>query len=198
LDEKTVVEKIRRIRRNKNITLRALAKETSLTVGYLSRIENSQTLPPIPTLERIARGLGIDIGYLLLTEEKQTNLKRPNPDFVLTKKKEIRESRAPHNSGEKGYNFETLALGMPLKHMHPYLLIAKSGFSEVQQHDGEEFIYILEGSLEFLHGSDKYVMAEGDCAYFNAHIPHCGRGIGKNRAKVLTIIYDYKGHNQRI
>jgi transcriptional regulator with XRE-family HTH domain len=195
LDKIGVVEKIRKLRRNKNITLKALSKETGLTVGYLSRIENSQTLPPIPTLDRIARGLGTDICYLLL-EEKETHLRDHDPNFLLVKKKDIAEYKLPRNP-QRGYHFEGLALEMQVKNMHPYLIIAEFEFGDSQQHDGEEFIYILEGSLEFLYGSNRYVLEEGDCAYFYAHLPHCARSIGKKRAHVLTIIYDYKKHNHR-
>ena len=58
MDELEIIKRIKRLRKNRNITLKTLSKETGVTVGYLSRIENSQSVPPIPTLERIARGLG--------------------------------------------------------------------------------------------------------------------------------------------
>jgi transcriptional regulator with XRE-family HTH domain len=196
LDEKTVAEKLRKLRKNKNVTLKALARETGFTEGYLSRIENSKTVPPIPTLDRIARGLGMNIGYLL-QEEKENRPRDQNPDLQVFKKRDISERKLNHDT-RMGYRFEALALEMSERNMHPYLIKAEFDFGELQQHDGEEFIYILEGSFEFLHGSNKYVLEEGDCVYYYAHIPHCGRSIGQKKAKVLTVIYDYRKHNSRV
>ena len=196
MDELEIIKRIKTLRKNRNITLKTLAKETGFTVGYLSRIENSMTAPPIPTLDRIARGLGMNIGYLL-QEEKENHPRDLDPDLQVFKKKGISERKLNYDT-EKGYRFEALALEMSERNMHPYLITAEFDFGEIQQHDGEEFIYILEGTLEFLHGSNKYVLEEGDCVYYYAHIPHCGRSIGKKKAKVLTIIYDYRKHNPRV
>ena len=196
MDELEIIKRIKTLRKNRNITLKTLAKETGFTVGYLSRIENSMTAPPIPTLDRIARGLGMNIGYLL-QEEKENHPRDLDPDLQVSKKKGISERKLNYDT-EKGYRFEALALEMSERNMHPYLITAEFDFGEIQQHDGEEFIYILEGTLEFLHGSNKYVLEEGDCVYYYAHIPHCGRSIGKKKAKVLTIIYDYRKHNPRV
>jgi len=189
----TVVEKIKRLRRNKNITLKALAEETGLTIGYLSRIENSHTVPPIPTLDKIARGLGVNTSYLLL-EEKEADSGDHDPNFLLVKKKETTEDK-PLRASRKGYSFQGLALEMGARNMYPYLLVAEREFGKAQQHDGEEFMFVLKGTLEFLHGSNKYVLEKEDCAYFYAHIPHCGRSIGEGKAHVLTIIYDYRKHD---
>jgi transcriptional regulator with XRE-family HTH domain len=196
LDEKTVAGKLRKLRHNKDITLKALASATGFTEGYLSRIENSKTIPPIPTLDRIAHGLGMNISYLL-QEEEEIHPRDPNPNLQVFKKKDISERKRDQDN-QKGYRFEALALEMSERNMHPYLIKAEFDFGDLQQHDGEELIYILEGSFEFLHGSNKYVLEKGDCVYYYAHIPHCGRSIGKKRAKVLTVIYDYRKHNPRV
>jgi transcriptional regulator with XRE-family HTH domain len=173
-----------------------LAKEIGLTEGYLSRIENSNTIPPIPTLERIARGLGVSISYLLL-EDDRTLSGDHDPNIQIVKNKEIPENKLISES-KKGYHYESLAIDRPNKTMHPYLITSEFEFGELQQHDGEEFIYVLEGSLEFLYGSKKYLLEEGDCVYYYSHIPHCGRSVGKKKSKVLAIIYDYKPHNSRV
>jgi transcriptional regulator with XRE-family HTH domain len=195
LSNMTIAEKIKRLRRNKNITLKSLAAETGLTIGYLSRIENSQTIPPIPTLDKIARGLGVDTTYILL-EEKEIPPGEQDPNFLFVKKKRITEDE-PSVRHQKGYQFESLATEMRVKNMHPYLIVGDREFGEAQQHEGEEFIYVIEGTLEFLHGSNKYILEKGDCAYFYANIPHSGKSVGEGKAEVLTVIYDYKKHERR-
>ena len=59
-------------------------------------------------------------------------------------------------------------------------------------HDGEEFMYILEGVHEFIYNNKKYILNEGDSIYFDSRIPHTGRSMGKKRAKMLAVMYSYK------
>ena len=106
MEEKAIIEKIKRIRTNKNITLKALAKKTGLTEGYLSRIENSENAPPISTLSRIAQGLDIDTSYLFSPENKNDD---ENPNIVIVRK-DIILSHLPRKSVEKICNLIFLFL----------------------------------------------------------------------------------------
>jgi quercetin dioxygenase-like cupin family protein len=169
-----------------------LAKKTSLTEGYLSRIENSDNAPPVSTLSRIAHALDIDVSYLLLPENKTDQV---NPNIVVIKTEESKNGRLSEKSLQKslhGYRFEPLAQKKQGKNMQPYILIPDFQPGEVLQHDGEEFFYVLEGRIEFLYGTEKYILCKGDCAYFESHIPHNGRSIGDEKAKVLIIMHPYK------
>lgn len=192
MDEKAIIDKIKRIRKNKNITFKTLAKKTGLTEGYLSRIENSETAPPISTLSRIAQGLDTDISYLLLNEDVS---KTKNPNIVIVRNDDTKEDGFFPERPQKtiyGYQFEPLAKEKQAKNMQPYLLIPDFEPGESLQHDGEEFFYVLDGTLEFFYGVDKYVLTKGNCVYFDSHIPHNGRSIGEKKAKVLIIMHSYK------
>jgi mannose-6-phosphate isomerase-like protein (cupin superfamily) len=76
--------------------------------------------------------------------------------------------------------------------MEPYIIEPafeeKASFS----HEGEEFMYVLEGIHEFVYDNKKYILREGDSIYFDFIVPHSGRSIGKKRAKILGIMYSYK------
>ena len=74
--EKLIIKRIKQIRKNKQITLQALAKKTGLTAGYLSRVENSDSAPPIATLHRLAEGLDIPIEYLVSDEDQSLSEKQ--------------------------------------------------------------------------------------------------------------------------
>ena len=67
--EKKIADKIREIRKNKGFTLAQLGKETGLSKGLLSRIENNQVSPPIATLSKIARGLVVPISIFFEEDE---------------------------------------------------------------------------------------------------------------------------------
>ena len=165
---------------------------TGLTEGYLSRIENSESAPPISTLSRIAQGLDIDVSYLLLTEN-ETEIR--NPNIMVVKKNDIGKdgfSGNPHHKTIYRYQYEALAHKKRGKNMEPYILIPDFEPGEILQHEGEEFLYVLKGTIEFFYGSEKYILTEGDSAYFDAHIPHNGKSLGEGKARVLIIIYPYR------
>lgn len=192
MDEKAILKKIRLLRKNSQTTLKDLAKRTGLTEGYLSKIENADNAPPISTLSRIAQGLNCDISYLFLPENKA---RKDNPNIEVVKKEQIEDGRfsgTPHYRTVHRYQYEPLIQKKHGKNMEPYVLIPDFKPGESLQHDGEEFIYILEGMIEFFYGTDKYILTKGDCAYFESHIPHNGRSLGKEKAKVLIIMHPYK------
>jgi quercetin dioxygenase-like cupin family protein len=91
-----------------------------------------------------------------------------------------------------GYEYEALAYNKPGKNMEAFI-ISPAVDEEIEfQHDGEEFMYVLEGVHEFKYGGQKYVLRKGDSIYYEARIPHSGRSLGKKRARILTVIYSYK------
>lgn len=185
MNEKLIGDRIKKLRKNKNITLNSLAKMTGYTSGYLSRIENAEKAPPISTLSKIAKALNVDISFLMFEE----NSNDPKNMVIVRKDdpKDCNEQKASY-----GYIYEALASKKIGKNMEPYILYPDFEYSTVFQHEGEEFFYILEGQIEFIYGDQKYLLNAGDCMYFDAHIPHTGISKGKSKAKVLIIIYSYK------
>jgi len=192
LDEKAIIEKIKALRQNRQITLKELSTRTGLTEGYLSRIENADSAPPISTLARIAEGLGTDVAYLLLPE---TNSDPENPNIVVVRREDSHNgafSGSPYERTVRGYQYQPLVEKKRGKDMEPYILVPEFEAGELLQHEGEEFFYVLEGQIEFHYGKERYIMNEGDCAYFESHIPHSGRSLGESRAKLLIIMRQYK------
>jgi transcriptional regulator with XRE-family HTH domain len=195
LDERLIVEKIKEIRLSRNLSLEKLADLAGLTKGYLSRIENSTNSPPVSTLAKISKALNVDI-----TEFFSDNLGPPElTDISITKKGERlkvggnERLRAGQRGNPYGYIYEALAYRMAGKNMQPYIIALSGESSDAEfQHEGEEFLYILEGTLEFFYKGKTYILEKGDSAYFNAGIPHSGRSIGNRRARFLCIIYSYK------
>jgi mannose-6-phosphate isomerase-like protein (cupin superfamily) len=92
----------------------------------------------------------------------------------------------------EGYHYEALAHQKSGKNMEPFLLLPAFDEKAIFSHDGEEFMYILEGVHEFVYDDKKYILQEGDSIYFDSRIPHTGRSMGKKRAKILAVMYSYK------
>ena len=91
-----------------------------------------------------------------------------------------------------GYKYEALAWDKPGKNMEPIILSPNFEGNAVFQHEGEELILVLEGKHEFTYDGEKYIMEEGDSAYFDAAVPHSGRSLGRKKAKVLIVMYNYR------
>ena len=76
--------------------------------------------------------------------------------------------------------------------MEPYIITAAFDEKGVFSHEGEEFMYVLEGVHEFLYGDKKYILRKGDSVYFDAIVPHSGRSVGNRISKLLAVMYSYK------
>jgi len=186
MSEELIGKNIGILRKMRKLTLQQLADFTGLNKGYLSRIERSKKSPPYSTLTRIARSLGVDVNYLINEEGEPGE----DPRIVFLKKnqgKTVETSDSPY-----GYAYQTLASGKPGKNMQPYIIEPAFEEQAVFQHEGEEFLYVLEGTHEFMYDGTRYLMEEGDCVYFDSGVPHTGRSLGDKPAKLLAVIFFYK------
>jgi len=92
----------------------------------------------------------------------------------------------------RGYGYESLAYKKAGKNMEPYLITVDSLGRGTFKHDGEEFLHILEGVLEFTFGGKKYLVKPGDSLYFDSGVEHSGKSAGHRKVRMLCIIYNYR------
>jgi transcriptional regulator with XRE-family HTH domain len=191
LDANSINEKIKRIRLNRNITLKTLAERTGLTNGYLSRIENSQASPPLSTLGRIAEGLDIDISYFFIDGAKADKEKL---HIAIDRGSTAAEEGLLCAFDERGqqYHYRPLFLEKRGKNLQPFVVSLDFDLGPVHRSEGEEFTYVIEGSIEFVYGDEKYTFSQGDSYYFDMNIPFTGRSLGKRKAKLLVVQYPYR------
>jgi transcriptional regulator with XRE-family HTH domain len=191
MDEELIAQNIKALRKQKKITLEKLAELTGLTKGYISKVERSRKAPPYSTLNKIAIALGVDAAFLLgerLDPSKDTRVSftKKNQGRVVGMMKSLSEGSL------YGYGYEALAVDKPGKNMEPYIIEPAFGEEAIFQHEGEEFMYVLEGKHEFIYDGNRHVMEKGDSVYFDATVPHTGRSLGKKKAKLLAVMYNYK------
>jgi transcriptional regulator with XRE-family HTH domain len=188
MDEKKITETIKKVRLSQQMSLEQLAKRTGLTRGYLSKIENSHNVPRFSTLLKIAKGLDVDIASLLFEDGSTEAPKDTKLSIVRANEKGGMDRK--NNSND--YFYEPLAFRMRGKSMEPFIVLPSFENKDSMSHEGEEFIYVLEGTWEFMYGEQTYVFGQGDSLYFDSSVPHVGKSIGKVRAKVLAILYSGK------
>jgi transcriptional regulator with XRE-family HTH domain len=179
-------KKIRDLRKKAGLVLQDLSDRTGLSKPLLSQIEKEVVSPPIATLLKISKALNINISFFFQdnTLEEKVVLVRKDESKVIDSRFFGRE--------ESGYYYEALAYKKSKKYMEPFLVEFKrkrenqlSYFS----HDGEEFIYLLEGTLEFRTEDQQYILQPGDSLYFESSAPHAYRAMGRRNARALTVVY---------
>jgi len=178
--------KIRDLRKKAGFVLQDLSDQTGLSKPLLSQIERGVVSPPIATLLKISKALGVNISFFFQNDdsEKRVILVRSNESKVIDSRYFGRE--------ESGYYYEALAYKKSKKYMEPFLVEFKRKRAEKLSyfsHEGEEFIYLLEGTLEFRTESEQYVLYPGDSLYFESSIPHAYRALERKNAKALTVVY---------
>lgn len=184
--ESEIGKRIKAFRINKRITLEQLADQAGFTKGYLSRIEKSEKSPPVSTLGIIARALDITISTLLGEENHYTSI-------GIVKKKE--RPLIARDGSAFGYSYEAIAHKFPNKKMEPFILTLPVNLKKksIFQHEGEEILFVLEGTMKFFHGNQEYIVEKGDCLYFDSSFPHFGESLGRKEVKCFMVIYTPAG-----
>jgi len=179
--------KIRTIREAKKLSTEEVAERASLAPILLSQIESEAVTPPVATLLKIAQALDAHIGDFFYDEA-------PRKRYEVVRKgehKKVSRKPAPGKS-PLSYSYEALAYRLSKRHMEPFLVEFDVDIDEEVpplSHKGEEFVYVLDGEIEF-HAEDEIVrLSQGDSLYFDSNIPHAFMGKGNVKPRAVIIIY---------
>ena len=179
---KAIGPKIQYVRKQKGLSLQDVAKETGFTKSYLSQIENMKREPPISTLSKIAYVLDVDVAFLI--NGGMQNLEVPN--ITIVRKGEGSAYYGPY--GEKGYLYRPISHKKLDRLMDGYIITIGSEFPpEPFLHEGQELVYVLEGSQELIYDGKTYVLEQGDCFFFDSNKPHYSRTLGDKPGKILMV-----------
>ncbi len=178
---------IRQLRQERRMTLQDLSQETELSKPLLSQIENEQVIPPLATLLRIAKALQVPLQTFF---EEEDNTQKC---LVVRAGESNRMNRRPRHGGPpQPYLYHSLAYGKKHKHMEPFLVEFvpnQTKQSQSVQHSGEEFLYVLEGQIELLHGGEEYILEPGDSVYWDSNEPHSLKALGATPARGVAVLY---------
>ena len=179
-------EQLKRFREDNSLTLKDMAERTGLSAAVLSQIENHLISPPLGTLIRLTRALNLRPGHFFD--------QHPDRPFTLVRRDERRPvSRFASKRGiQYGYSYESLGHDMKDRHMEPFLVTlepATLASPKPASHDGEEFLFVLEGEMEVTLGKHSDVLQPGDAIYYDSNIPHLVQCRGEEKALILAVIY---------
>jgi transcriptional regulator with XRE-family HTH domain len=182
--EMAIGHEVRTHRKRLGITVTDLAAATGISVGMLSKIENGNISPSLTTLQALATGLGVPITALFRAYEAPRNavFVKAGEGVEL----ERRGTRAGHQYHLLGHiDHDTSGVVV-----EPYMisLTARSDVFPTFQHEGMEFLYMLEGAVTYRHGDALYPMRPGDSLFFDADAPHGPEVLDALPARYLSII----------
>lgn len=178
-----ISNRLKDIRKDKNITLQELADVAGISKGMLSQVENNRTIPSLTVFINLMKALQIDFNDFF----KDINL-QPQDSKVIFKKK------AQYHSFEKenalGFQYQRLlSTTFNEYHLDFVLLTLQPGASRpLVSTDACEFKLLLKGKVTYIIGNEKFEMEEGDSLFFDATEMHHPQNTGEEEA-VLFVIY---------
>lgn len=174
---------IRDIRLKHGLTIADVAGLAGISRGMLSKIENAQTATSLDTLSRLAQALGVSLATLF----RSYDVKGGSAQLV----KSGEGMEVVRRGTRRGHTYQLLAYDQgPTKTFEPFLITIDHA-SEVFplfEHPGNEFIYMLEGEIEYRHGQNTYVLTPGDALTFRGDIPHGPERLIQCPIRFLTVL----------
>ncbi len=180
-----VGEKIKEMRESQGLSLTDVADKTGFSAAYISQLENHLISPPLGAIIKIARALNIEMGILFGQNNRA-------PFTIVRKDERVPTSRVASKEGVRyGYSYESLAPDKINRKMEPFLVtlepVGQKGAA--YNHDGEEFLFVLEGRIEVQLGDYTDTLEPGDSIYYDSTTPHRVVCLGDAPAKILAVIY---------
>jgi quercetin dioxygenase-like cupin family protein len=165
-------DRIRVMRERQHLDIGELADKTGYSQEYLMKIEEGKLSPPVGTLISISRALAVD-SKTLLSEEKK-------------------KRRQSYIKRTKAYAYRSLTPDAEDKHLWAYLVALepkKQHEMVAYKHEGEEFMYVLEGKIQVTVGEQVYELKKGQTIHFNSGVTHNLRNLSSKDSKLIVVVY---------
>ena len=171
-----VGKKIKKARTAKKISYDSLANETGFSIEFLKKVESGKITPPVGSLLQISRALEIDSGDLLKEDDGR-----------------MQDRIKAYTKRTGSYAYTTLTPGAENKHLKAFRVkvdAMKTHEGVSYNHEGEEFVYVLDGTIEVVVGEHVNTLGPGDSLHFNSGIQHRLKNTGKTDAELIVVIYN--------
>ena len=186
-EENNLGLKIKQIRTNQKMSLEELAERSGLQVELIHKIEIEGVIPSLSPLLKIARAMGIRLGTFL---DDSDHL---GPVLVRAENKEKGVRFTSRENGSREHlNFYALAADKAGRNMEPFIVEIEPDEQsdyKLSSHEGEEFIYVLEGQIEINYGKDLFRLEKGDSIYVDSIVMHNVHVANMQKARVLVVLY---------
>ncbi|SCM66284.1 helix-turn-helix domain-containing protein [Donghicola eburneus] len=181
--EVAIGRQVRELRKRQRLTGADLAGMTGLSVGMLSKIENGVISPSLNTISALANALKVPLIQLFSGYEETRGCMHVKAGEGAEIEREGTRAGHQYNLlGHIGSNNSGVVV-------EPYLItLDENSHFQTFQHEGIEFLYILEGKVNYRHGDQRYLLEEGDSLFFDSDAPHGPEEITSLPLRYLSII----------
>jgi transcriptional regulator with XRE-family HTH domain len=183
-----VGERVRQVRDKQGLSLEDVSQRTDIDVSMLSQIEEGAVAPPLGTIIKLAKALEMRMGYFISGEQDRPYTIVRHRDRKVVSRYDSKKAKY------YGYEYESLAPHKKDRHMEPFLVTLEAAETEEERstHDGQEFIFVLQGQMEVRLGEEVHILDPGDAIYYDSTVPHLVKTYGKKTTKILAVLYTEK------
>ncbi len=170
-------DKIRMLREAQGWSREHLAEVTGQTPEFIAAAESGEISPPVAFILRLSGAYGVDPGTFLRDDEKAR----------------IRDQRTQaYVNRTRNYSYATLTSGADHDHLRAFMVTIEPHHDHkpvAYKHEGEEFIFVMEGVLEFTLGSKVHTLKEGESIHFHSNTPHKLKSLSAQMTRCLVVLY---------
>jgi transcriptional regulator with XRE-family HTH domain len=180
-----VGERVRQVRDKKGLSLEDVSQRTDIDVLMLSQIEQGAVAPPLGTIIKLAKALEMRMGYFISGEQERPYTIVRHRDRKVVSRYDSKKAKY------YGYEYESLAPHKKDRHMEPFLVTLEAADTQDERstHDGQEFIFVLQGQMEVRLGEELHILDPGDAIYYDSTVPHLVKTHGEKTTKILAVLY---------
>jgi DNA-binding transcriptional MerR regulator/quercetin dioxygenase-like cupin family protein len=172
--QEAIAQKLLKLRREHGLTLREVGQKTGVSVSFLSSLEHGYSNASIATLQKLARLYETNVLAFFADEDDSRRLVRARDRRIL----------APN----PGVRMELLAFGKKVMEPHLFRIAPGADSGGSYSHEGEEFIYVLQGKLEvWIDEIEHYVLVAGDSLYFESTQAHRWQSLSEKETLLLWV-----------
>lgn len=176
-----IAERIKELREIAGISAESLASELNIDAKILLNYESGTTDIPVGFLIKVANKFNLELSALLMGDQPKLHVYS-----VVRKGKGLNVNR------RKQYKYENLAYNFIHKKAEPFIVTVTSDLEnqpvEFNSHPGQEFNYVLEGSLMIIVDGHEIILNEGDSVYFDSGCQHAMKALNNQQSRFLAVI----------
>ncbi len=168
------------LRESVGLTVEELAAKVGVRPQTVALYEEGESEIPVSYLKDVAAACGVDLTALIAGHEAHLH------DYTI-----VRQGQGLSVARRADYDYLHLASRFTHKRMEPFLVtVPPKDENELvwNEHGGQEFIYMLKGTLEIWLDQRRHELVAGDSIYFDSTIPHALRGLNEEEAVFLDVI----------
>ena len=169
--------KVKKLRETHDFTVEALAEATGQSPDFIEKVEKDEMTPPVSFLLRFAGALKVDPGTFLRKEEKTMIRNQRAREFIKR---------------TQNYSYQTLSPGAESDHLRAFMITIEPKQTHkpvAYKHDGEEFVFVMEGDLRLTLGNKPHHLKPGESIHFNSDTPHKLKSTSNETTRCLVVLY---------